>query len=109
MPKPNPMLLKIELKYRLYYEQLFRQRVAMTVQMCGDAATIAANEALHMGPGRAEEFRRAYQAALDGMSSLLLEDQKDDAEYEYTKAKVDQRLKEICGDNFEPWEKRYGG
>lgn len=109
MLKPNPMLAKIELKYRLYYEQLFHRRVAMTVQMCGDAATIAANEALHMGPGRVEEFQRAYQSALDGMSSLLLEDQKDDAEYEYTKAKVDQRLKEICGEHFEPWEKRYGG
>lgn len=109
MAKRNPMLEKIEIKYRLYYDQLYRQRVAMTVQMCGDAATIAANEVLRMGPGRAGEFRRAYEAALDGMSSLLLEDQKDDADYEYTKGKVDQRLKEICGEHFEPWEKRYGG
>lgn len=25
-----------------------------------------------------------------------------------SKAKVDERLKVICGDKFQPWEERYG-
>lgn len=39
---------------------------------------------------------------------MMFEDQMDDPEFVYTKARVDRRLKEICGENFEPWEVRYG-
>jgi hypothetical protein len=107
--KPNHLLDGIETKWRMYYDALYHKRVAMTVQMCGDAATVAANEVFHMGPGRAEQFCKAYQEALDGMSTLLLADQKDDADYAYTREKVDQRLKAICGEHFSPREERYGG
>lgn len=31
----------------------------------------------------------------------------DTPDMEYTKAKLDQRLKQICGDKFQPWEERY--
>lgn len=39
---------------------------------------------------------------------MMLADQQSDLEYVYTREKVDQRLRQICGDKFEPWEVRYG-
>ena len=35
-------------------------------------------------------------------------DGADDPEIVYTRAKVDQKLEQILGDRFVPWEARYG-
>lgn len=32
---------------------------------------------------------------------------KDDPEFAYAKAKIDERLKQINGKHFQPWEVRY--
>lgn len=70
---------------------------------------MAAHESLGMGPGRAEAFCTAYKEAVDGMARMMWEDQKDDAEYAYTRAKVDEQIRAIVGeDKFQPWEVRYG-
>lgn len=78
---------------------------AVDIQMAKDAATLAAHEVFKMGPGRAPLFSAAFDAALREIASLTVEDTPD---MEYTKAKLDDRLKEICGDSFVPWEERYG-
>ena len=75
-------------------------------QMCLDAAMIAANEVFQMGPGRAEAFASAFSQALTDIAEMAVSDTKD---LEYSKAKLDERLIQICGEHFVPWEGRYRG
>lgn len=104
----NDLLRRIEAKYAAHYAALYHAKIGMTLQIAQDAAMIAANEVLQMGPGRAKEFALAFTEAVNDIGVMMFEDQQDDKEFVYTKARVDRRLKEICGENFEPWEVRYG-
>lgn len=105
MAKNNAYIAKIEAKY----EAKFRTRVSMLMQMGQDAAMIAANDVLKMGKGRAKAFCEAYILAVNDMAVMMTDDQKDDKEFVYAKAKLDEKLRQIVGDeNFVPWEGRYG-
>ena len=104
----NDLLRRIEAKYAAHYAALYHAKIGMTLQIAQDAAMIAANEVLQMGPGRAKEFAMAFTEAVNDIGTMMFEDQMDDPEFVYTKARVDRRLKEICGENFQPWEERYG-
>lgn len=43
------------------------------------------------------------------MSRMVAEDQRDDKEFVYAKAKIDEQIEAIVGlANFQPWEVRYG-
>lgn len=103
--KPNSMLAKIEAKYNA----LFHAKMDMLMQMGQDAAMIAAHDVLQMGPGRAQDFCVAYIEAMNRMARMVCEDQKDDKEFVYAKAKIDEQIRTIVGEkNFVPWEGRYG-
>lgn len=74
-----------------------------------DAAMIAAHDVLQLGPGRARDFCVAYISAMNDMARMVVDDQKDDKEFVYSKAKIDQQIEMIVGpENFKPWEVRYG-
>lgn len=88
--KRNAMLARIEAAAEARYQKRLHASMDMLLQMCLDAAMIAANEVFNMGPSRVEAFCNAFSEDM-----------------EYTKAKLDQRLKQICGDKFQPWEERY--
>lgn len=45
---------------------------------------------------------RVYEAYADLWNA-------DTQDTEYSRGKLDQKLKQICGDYFVPWEERYGG
>ena len=78
-------------------------------QMCLDAAMIAAHDVLQLGPGRAEDFCIAYREAINDMARRVVDDQMDDPEFVYAKAKIDEMIKSIVGpEKFAPWEVRYG-
>ena len=103
--RPNPMIAKIEAKY----DAMFHRKMDMLMQMGQDAAMIAAHDALQMGPGRARDFCLAYIAAMNQMAKMVVDDQKDDREFVYAKAKIDEQILLIVGpENFQPWEERYG-
>ena len=109
MAPKNGMLAKMEAKYKAYYDALFKARLRMILQIGQDAGCIAANEVLKMGAGRAEDYCVAYREAVNQMVWLIFEDQNDDKDFVYSKAKIDERLKSIVGEkNFAPWEERYG-
>ena len=76
-------------------------------QMCLDAAMIAANEVFNMGPTRCTEFANAFSDALNTIAKTTVEDAKSDKNLWYTKDKLDERMKKICGEHFVPWEERY--
>lgn len=43
------------------------------------------------------------------MARMVVEDQKDDKEFVYAKAKIDEKIRSIVGEkNFVSWEGRYG-
>lgn len=88
-----------------YDNDLARSIVAWR-QMCIDAAFMAAADKFHMGTTRCEAFG---QAMVDYLNEIVntMHDDTDDAQY--AKAKIDERLHQICGDKFQPWEERYGG
>lgn len=76
-------------------------------QMVTDAALLAAHDVFQLGPGRAAKFVAAIGKYTNEIAALLVEDAKTDCDYIYTREKVDERLKQICGDDFTPWEERY--
>lgn len=76
-------------------------------QMCLDAAMIAANEVFNMGPTRCTEFANAFSDALNAIAKTTVDDAKSDKNLWYTKDKLDERMKKICGEHFVPWDQRY--
>ena len=102
--KQNPLLAK----YQAMYEAKFQVQLQIAMQMGLDAGMIAANETLGMGAGRADKFRTAYIEAINQMTHMTVVDDKDDPEFLWTKAKIDDRIRKIVGEeNFIPWEERY--
>jgi hypothetical protein len=53
------------------------------------------------------EFQNAFVKYAHEIAEMTLEDAKSDKSIDYTKGKVDEKLKELLGDDFIPWEKRY--
>lgn len=96
------------MKMELKYAALYHAQIGMTLQLAQDAAMIAANEVLQMGPGRAPDFAAVMRDTVNEIADVMLADQKDDEKFSYTRGVVDRRLKKICGENFVPWEERYG-
>ena len=109
MPKHNPMLARIEAAAEARYQARLHASMDMLLQMCQDAAAIAAHDVLQLGPGRAEDFYIAYREAVNDMARRVVDDQMDDPEFVYAKAKIDEQIRAIVGeDKFQPWEVRYG-
>lgn len=102
--KPNAFLAKYEAKLEARYQA----QLQIAMQMGLDAGMIAANDVLGMGAGRAEKFRTAYINTVNEIMHMTVVEDKDDPNFEWTKAKVDERLKQIVGEkNFVPWDERY--
>lgn len=108
MAKPSHLLRKVEAQNEAKYAYLFQRKVDMTMQIVQDAAFLAAADVFQMGPGRCEAFGVAIREYVNEMARMMRADQQSDQEYVYTREKVDRRLRQICGDKFEPWEVRYG-
>lgn len=101
--KPNAMLAKIEAQYRA----VSAHKVNVALQMAKDVADMAAHEVFGLGEGRAEKWTKVYSEILDDMMHMVAADGKDDPEFAYAKTKIDERLKQINGKHFQPWEVRY--
>lgn len=104
----NNMLARMEAKYDAYYRALYVEKQETLLQMAQDAATIAAHDVLGMGAGRAVAFTIAFREEINALASMMVEDAKEDEQMWYAKAKCDERIKAIVGEeNFAPWEERY--
>ena len=78
------------------------------MQMAKDVADIEASEVFGLGEGRALRWTQVYSEILNDMMEMVVRDGKDDPEFIYAKTKIDERLKQINGKHFQPWEVRYG-
>lgn len=100
----NPMLAKIEARHEMdmRYQRLF------TIQQCSDMMLIAANAAFGLGSDRLAKLKETYDEVFREYAEMAIADGADDPDIEYTRAKVDAKLKQVLGDRFVPWEDRYG-
>lgn len=89
-------------------QQQLLERSDFLQQEVIDAAFFAANDMFHLGPTRCEAFGRLILEYLHEIAVLVNSAAEDDLDISYAKGKIDQRMKQICGDNFDPWEVRYG-
>lgn len=113
--KNNPMLAKIEAKYKREYEAKLRQakleyllQLDMALQQSSDAALMAADDVFDVNAYSAEKFHKAHMEYMDKISRMAVVEDKDDPDMEWTKATVDRRLLQIVGEqNFVPWDERY--
>lgn len=104
--KNSVMILADRIARKIIAEQT-RARIAISF----DGAIIAANKALHLGPGRAAAFSEAYHEAMDWLAEMFISDCDDnkDKQLEYAKAKRDELILKIVGpENFAPFDKVYG-
>lgn len=72
-------------------------------QVAADAAAIAANEVLQMGPGRAVQFHHAYCQNY----SEIIDAINTDSDYAFDI--IDRRMAPIFGDKYVPCRLRYAG
>lgn len=108
MGKRNPMLEKLEAQIATKYRIHFLRQMDILLQMGQEAAQRAAHATLGMGPGRAVAFTVAYREAMNANARLVVEDAQDDEQIWYAKAKSDEEIKAIVGEeNFAPWEERF--
>ena len=92
-------------------KQLVVEQTKARLSLGMDAAIIAAHEALGMGPGRADAFRKAYCDAMDELAGMFIDDadENGDKQIEYAKTKRDEVIRKIVGDkNFVPFDRSYG-
>ena len=107
--KQNNMLARHEAAIAGKLKAEYDAKLDIALQMGLDAATIAANEVLGMGKGRAKDFLTRYIETYNLFARMITEDSKDDPDIDWSTAKIDQRIKSIVGDEvFRPWEERYG-
>ena len=105
MAKQSEFLRRLDAKYKARESR----QLMFAMQYAEDAAMMAAADVFGMGEERARRFGQAYCKYVNEISKLIHTDSKDDRDCEYSRAKIDQRLKEICGKYFQPWEERYSG
>ena len=77
-----------------------------TRQMMIDVTMIALNKEFGFGADRLKRFVKTLLGIYGEYADIWNNDTPDT---EYAKAKLDEKLKQICGEFFEPWEERYGG
>lgn len=105
--KKSGYLKKIEQKNELKYAVQFDKKMDILQQICIDAAFMSAADVFQMGPKRCEKFGQTMVDYIREIAKFMNEDGKGDKELTYTKVKIDERLKKICGDKFDCWEVRY--
>lgn len=122
------MKAELEAKYRHKYEEKlkeaekefarllaeahanYQRMLRMGMQQSHDAALMAADDVFDVNEYSAEKFHIAHIHYVNKISSMVIDDNKDDPEIVWTKATVDTRLRQIVGKkNFVPWDERMGG
>lgn len=76
-------------------------------QWCADAAILAANEVFQRKGEKIVEFYNAFLRYANEIAEMTVTDAKYDKNIDYTKGKVDEKLKDILEEAFDPWEERY--
>lgn len=103
MGKKNDFLSRMQAQYELAMQKQRR----FCLQQSRDMMLIAAHDEFGFGQDRLRRLASAFDAVFLEYAQMVVDDAKGDKAIVYSKEKVDQRLKEICGDDFVAWEERY--
>lgn len=88
----------------------YQRMLRMGMQQSHDAALMAIDDVFDVNEYSAEKFHIAHIRYVNKISSMVIDDNKDDPEIVWTKDTVDRRLLQIVGEkNFVPWDERMGG
>lgn len=107
MPKKNTWLARQQAAAEVRATARAEIQRRFALQQAQDMAVIALNQAFGFGPERVKKFVEAFNGIFEMYADMAIEDAKGDADIEYTRVKLDEVLKEACGDNFVPWDERY--
>lgn len=91
-------------RIREEYQQRLKLAFAFASQWYHDGACLAAAEAFGLDPDGVKSFSDTLAANMDEFTELWNADASD---CEYTMTKQDERLKELCGKYWIPYEQRY--
>ena len=94
--KQNPLLAAHEAMLQKRYDASLRVQRAFVLA----SAMMAANDVFGMGKGRAEKYQDTCINYLKEIAKTVLKDSEDDKDVEWSKAKVEQRLRQILGDEL---------
>ena len=116
---------ELEEKYRRKYEEKLKQMEAefekqlaqaradfqrmlkMGLQQGDDAAIMAIDDVFDVNEYSAKQFHDRHIYYVNKISHMVVVEDKDDPNMEWTKDTVDRRLLQIVGkDNFVPWDER---
>lgn len=102
--KQNPLLAQ----YEALWERRYQARLHESLRLGEDALLIATDEVVGLTEKQAAELRRVYCDTLREIAKMVVEDSKDDPDTEWSRAKVDDRIRSIVGDSeFQPWDERH--
>lgn len=107
MSKQSAMMLTATKMAR----HIIAEQTPARLQMGLDAALMAAHEVFQLGPGRAQQFLKAYNDAMQKLAELYIEDceENHDKQIDYAKGTRDALIRSIVGEgNFVPFDKSYG-
>lgn len=99
--KKSSFLARIEAQKQA--EKLETHR--FTRQLMVDLSFIALNSELGLGAERLKKYANRLEAVYGEYADLW---NSDDQDTEYSREKLDEKLKQIFGDDFHPWTIRYG-
>ena len=75
----------------------YQRMLRMGMQQSHDAALMAADDVFDVNEYSAEKFHNAHIRYVNKISSMVIDDNKDDPEMVWTKSTVDRRLLQIRG------------
>lgn len=78
-----------------------------TIQQCIDVAEITLNETFGFGAKRCRRFEDAFREAMGEFILMALQDDAEDKGINFTKGKLDQKLRKIFRDEGIWFEDRY--
>lgn len=92
-------------------KKLVAEQTQARIMLGFDAAIMAAHEVFNMGPGRAAAFSAAYHEAMEELAGMYIDDADENGDHhmEYAKAKRDEAIRRIVGEeNFVEFDRAYG-
>lgn len=88
----------------------YQKMLRMGMQMGHDAAIFAIDDVFDVNEYSAMKFHESHIYYTNKMAHMVVVEDRDDPDMEWTKDTIDRKLLQIVGkDNFEPWDKRMEG
>ena len=87
---------------------VYRAQLNILLQLAEDTCLISTQAVRGLGPANATILRNEFRKTINEISSLMVEDSKDDPDIEWSRVKVDQRLAQIEGpESSREWDDRF--